>query len=304
MLRYYAAAAALKAFSCSSPTKKVYRALGNTFGAKKRGSHQMPSYYFDRVNDTLRLARIYAILKDGYRLLELGTGWLHWEAITSRLFFDVHGILFDVWDNRQIEGLKNYLSQLDNMLDKLTADDMQRASAHRLISQIKEVNRYQDLYELLGFEYVIDSRGNLDVLEENSFDLVISRGVMEHIRVKEAPDFVRGIARVLKPGGHSVHSINIRDHLEQYDKAVSRKQYFQYPEWVWRTFFENDVQYINRIQRSDWLALFRKAGLLLVEEKVQEEDLSGVRVAKAYQHRYKEDDLRCGGLAIVHSKPM
>jgi predicted SAM-dependent methyltransferase len=302
MLRYCAAATALKAFSCSNPTKKLYRALGNTFGTKKRSVYQMPSYYFNRVNETLRLTREYTILKDGYRLLELGTGWLHWEAITSRLFFSIDGILCDVWDNRQIEGLKNYLSQLDKMLDKTTADNTQRVSAHRLISQILEVDKYQDIYELLGFEYVIDPEGILRLFEDESFDLVISRGVMEHVSAKDTSEFVSGIARVLKPGGYSVHSINIRDHLYQYDNAVSQKQYLQYSDWVWRAFFQNDVQYINRIQRSDWLALFKKVGLMLVEENVEEVDLSGVRVAKAYQQRYDKDDLRCGGLAIVHSK--
>jgi predicted SAM-dependent methyltransferase len=251
----------------------------------------------------LRIAKNYGVPKNGDRLIELGTGWLHWEAITTRLFVDVSGILFDVWDNRQINGLKNYLEQLDKSLDKLSVDSARRMSAHKLISKIMEVDDYQDLYNLLGFEYILDSGGRLDIFKRESFDVAISAGVMEHIYAEEASDFVNGIAALLKPGGFSIHSINIRDHLYQYDSTVSSKQYLRYPQWVWSLCFANDVQYINRIQHSEWLRLFTEAGLVLVEEELGMEDLSGLKVASDYQ-KYKENDLRCGGLDLVHRKPV
>jgi len=176
-------------------------------------------------------------------------------------------------------------------------------SAHNLISKIMEVQNYQDLYNLLGFEYVLDQRGRLDIFREGSFDLVMSAGVLEHVYAKDASDFVHGIAVLLKPGGYSVHSINIRDHLRQYDLSVSTKQYLRYTNWIWSSCFENDVQYINRIQRSEWLKLFGKAGLTLVEEELKMDDLSNLKVANAYQE-YDENDLRCGGLNLVHRKPL
>jgi predicted SAM-dependent methyltransferase len=279
----------------------MYRQLGNTVGSKKRVAGQMPTFYLDRINRTLRVAHSCGAPKNGDRLIELGTGWLHWEAVTARLFFDVGGVLFDVWDNRQINGLKNYLQQLDKSLDKLNIDASQRDRAHKLICQIREVDDYPDLYALLGFEYVIDPTGRLNLFEDGSFDVAVSAGVMEHIYAEDVPDFVRGIARLLRPGGYSINSINIRDHLYQYDRSVSIKQYLQYPPWVWSLCFENDVQYINRLQRSEWLRLFKTAGFALVEEEVEIEDLSGLKVAAAFQ-KYGEDDLRCGGLDFVHCK--
>src|SRR5262245_55360107 len=124
MVKYVLAATALKAFSWSSSTMRLYRGLGNKFGAKKRASGIMPTYYFERVNRMLRLHKRHGIVKNGDRLLELGTGWLHWEAITCRLFFDIQAVLFDVWDNRQLSGLKNYITQLDAMLEKLDVEDV------------------------------------------------------------------------------------------------------------------------------------------------------------------------------------
>jgi predicted SAM-dependent methyltransferase len=303
MLKYCSSAIALKAFSCSHLTKRMYRGLGNTLGSKKRALGPMPVFYLERINRMLRIAKRFGVPKNGDRLIELGTGWLHWEAITTRLFFDVHGILFDVWDNRQMNGLKNYLRQLDNSLDKLDADEAQRASAHKLISKIREVEDYQDLYNLLGFEYILDPTGSLNRFAKESFGVVVSAGVLEHIYAKDVSNFVDGIATLMKPGGYSVHSINIRDHLYQYDTSVSPKQYLHYPPWVWSLCFANDVQYINRIQRSEWLELFRKAGLVLIDEEIAMEDLSGLRVAMSYQ-KYEENDLRCGGLDLVHRKPV
>jgi predicted SAM-dependent methyltransferase len=301
MLKYCLAAIALKAFSCSHMTKRLYRKLGNTLGSKKRAVGKMPNYYVDRINRMLRIAKSYGFPKDGDRLIEIGTGWLHWEAITTKLFFNVHGILYDVWDNRQMTGLKNYLEQLDNSLDKVEADSTQRTFAHRMISEIRGINNYKDLYKFLEFEYVLDYKGSLKLLEKESFDIAVSAGVLEHIYAKDTPDFVNAISLLLKPGGYSVHSINIRDHLYQYDSTVSRKQYLKYPHWFWNLCFENKIQYTNRIQRSDWLELFKKAGLTLVEEEVEQEDLSYMKIATIYK-KYKLNDLRCGGLKLVHCK--
>jgi hypothetical protein len=301
MTKYLLVAAGLKAFSCSPFTRRAYRKLGNTLGGKKRAQGRMPAYYLGRVKRMLRLAKVYGVPKDGDRLLEVGTGWLHWEAITTRLFFKVEGVLFDVWDNRQIAGLKNYLRQLGSMLDQLEVDETQRTTARSLIAQIEQAGEYRDLYEALGFRYVVEPDGRVDQFENDSFDFIVSAAVLEHVLAADAPSLVQGMGRVLKPGGYSFHSINIRDHLHLYDKSASPKQYLRYPEWVWKTFFENKVQYINRIQRPDWLALFAQAGLDLVEEQTEPEELSGTKVAKPYRH-YQASDLSCGGLTVLHRK--
>jgi len=111
------------------------------------------------------------------------------------------------------------------------------------------------------------------------------------------------IAEVLKPGGYSCHSIQIGDHLYQYDSSVSPKQYLRYSDDTWKRWFENGVQYINRLQRSDWLDMFKASGLVLVEEEVAGEALSGMKVAEEFQH-YDETDLRCSNLKLLHHKPV
>lgn len=303
MLKYCMAAAALKTFSYSTSTRKLYRWIGNTIGGRSRVTSSMPSYYAERVQTMLRLASTYASPKNGDRIIELGTGWLHWEAITARLFFDVHGTLLDVWDNRHLQGLKHYLGQLDALLDSMPLTTEQRSLASGRIAQILAADDFDHVYQTLGFQYVIDPTGTLDVVARRSYDLVVSGGVLEHISADGAAAFVEGIAAILKPGGYSIHSINIRDHLFQYDSTVSPKQYLKYSDRVWRRYFDNSVQYINRIQRSEWLRFFSAAGLELIEEDSARDDLSGLHISSDYA-RFERSDLECGGLRIVHRRPL
>jgi hypothetical protein len=301
MLKYLLTAASLKAFSCSPLTRRIYRRMGNAVGERKRTTETPPDYYFERVNRMLAMNRRFGFPKDGDRFLELGTGWMHWEALTTRLFFDIEGVLFDVWDNRQFSGLQNYISKLEQRLEKLEATDAQKSRAGLWIGKIRQAQSFEQLYKILGFSYVIEESGTLDKLPPGSFDVVVSAGVFEHIYAQIVPGFVRGIAAALRSGGHSFHSINIRDHLYLYDRKVCPKQYLRYSEETWRRWFQNDVQYINRIQRPEWLEVFQKAGLELVDEEVQSDDLTGLVVADQYR-RYDPLSLSCGGLVMVHRK--
>src|SRR5437667_6192452 len=160
MVKYVTTAVALKCFSSGPLMRSLYRRLGNTVGNKRRSSEAMPDYYPDRIKRMLRLQRQHNIVRSGDRIIELGTGWLHWEALTLRLFYDIEAVLFDVWDNRQLGAVKNYLRQLRPMLNddfELSVTALKRAQT--LIDEILKVNSFAELYELLGFEYVVESSG-------------------------------------------------------------------------------------------------------------------------------------------------
>jgi len=256
MIKYITTAVALKGFSYSPLTRRLYRKLGNSVGNKRRSSGPMPTYYPERVKRMLRLQKQHRIVSNGDRILELGTGWLHWEALTLRLFYDIKAILFDVWDNRQLGGLKNYVRQLKPMLsDGFELSEAEIKGARHLIDLILKVESFAELYELLGFEYVLESSGSLAQIPRDSFQLVISGGVLEHVQREAVPTLINEIQRVLKPGGWTVHSIDTADHLEHYDRTVSPKLYLTFSEEKWKRLCENEVQYINRLQRGEWLDL-------------------------------------------------
>src|SRR5260370_41200538 len=116
MIKYVSTAMALKCFSAGPLMRRLYRRVGNLAGGHRRGAGRIPSYYLERTKRMLRLQKEFTLLQNGDRIIELGTGWLHWEALTTRLFFDIQATLFDVWDNRQLGALKNYVAQLNPIL--------------------------------------------------------------------------------------------------------------------------------------------------------------------------------------------
>lgn len=302
MINYHLAALALKCFSCSEPSRRVYRGIGNWLGAKNRATGRMPSVYFERVERNVTTCLKYGLLRTDDLLLELGTGWVHWEALTLRLFFDFQAVLYDVWDNRQLNALKSFVGQLEERfgLDGfLEGCDLDRARF--LIRKIQRVGSFDELYKMLGFRYVVDRSGLMECLTRNTFSVVISAGVMEHIPSATAPEFVTNMVSVLVKGGIGIHSINLGDHLYYYDQSASPKQYLTYSESQWRFWCENGVQYINRIQRSDWLRLFIEAGFSVLEENGSYADLAGLRIHPRY-YGFSRKDLGCTYLALVVQK--
>jgi SAM-dependent methyltransferase len=303
MVKYVLSAAALKCFSAGPQMRGLYRGLGNMAGGRRRGTGPIPSYYPERIKRMLRLQEEYHLVQSGDRIIELGTGWLHWDALTIRLFFDVQAVLFDVWDNRQLSGLKNYVTQLSPILQAegfgLSATMLARAQS--LIAAIKKVDSLEDLYKLLGFEYVVQSSGSLRQFPRNSFQLVVSGGVLEHVDRNAVPVLLAETFDILKPGGWALHSIDIQDHLSYYDSAVSKKEYLAFSEGIWRHIFENKVQYINRLQRSEWLDLFEAVGFESIDEDSWKVDISQLRVAQRFA-KMEKSDLECGGVKVLFNK--
>ena len=302
MIKYLAAAAALKLFSISPQTKRFYRHLGNTVGQQRRIRRGLPPQYLDRAKRLLALCERLDAARPGDRLLELGTGWLHWESAVLRLFHDVEIHLFDVWDNRQLGAFKAYFRRLDEVMDdELTTDDTQRERAHALLRAVLAADSFDDVYELLGFQYEIDARGSLERFRDDSFNLVFSCNVLEHVDRESLPRFIADVRRVLKPGGLSIHQIDLGDHLAYYDGGVSVKNYLRYPDKAWKRFFENEVQYFNRVQRPEWLEVFRQAGLELREEEAVAADIGAIEIEPS-RRGLDDGDLRCKTLRLVHTK--
>ncbi len=304
MIKYAMAATVLKLFSTNGPTIKLYRRLGNTLGSKKRMKSDIPRHYIECVNRYLNLFEKYNVLKNGDQLLELGTGWLHWGATTMRLLCDIETTLFDIWDNRQFGAFKNYLRRLDEIIDKeMILDSVINERVHNLIRSILATSSFDDMYHLLNFKYVINPSGKLNLFMDESFDLIVSEGVLEHVKINHLSEYVNDFYRLLKPGGYSIHTINVSDHLSGYDKSVSKKNYLRYSDQVWQYFIENEVQYFNRVQASEWLALFETSRLKLIDKKLSFRDLGSLKINKKYSNLDRQD-LECVEIQMLHRKPL
>jgi cyclopropane fatty-acyl-phospholipid synthase-like methyltransferase len=303
MIKYFTVAAALKFFSSSSQTKWAYRQLGNTLGQRMRIRRGLNTQRLDRARKILELCKRHQAIKSGDKLIEIGTGWIHWESTIIRLFYDVEITLFDVWDNRQLDAYKLCFRQFEEVVDKeLRLDAVQSERAHRLLQVIAQAKSFDQIYTALDFHYVMNPNGTLNQFQDQSFSLIFSYNVLEHIYRRILPDFVRDFYRLLKPNGYSIQVIDLGDHLAYYDKGVCRKYYLRFSDKVWRHLFENDVQYFNRVQRPEWLDLFRSAGFELMAEETKPTNTDGIKIDTAYEN-LDSRDLQCEVLTLIHRRP-
>jgi len=302
MLKYWLIAAVLRAFSANASTRRLYRRLGNALGARTRIRRGLPDSYVRRARWILDVLTQHDIARQGAELLELGTGWLQWESTVIRLWRDVRITLYDVWDNRQLPAAQHYFAQLAARLSELPLPPEREPRARELLAGIAAARSFDELYRLLGFRYVVEPSGALTQFPDASFDAVFSCNVLEHVDAAILPAYVRDMARLLKPGGYAVHTIDPGDHLAYYCRGVSKKNYVRYSEPTWRRWYANDVQYFNRVQRSTWLRLFQEAGLELAHEEVTRTDISRLPVAPAFAP-LDPADLACTGFKVIYRKP-
>jgi len=302
VIRYILAAQALRFFSINDATMGLYRKLGNWAGGKSRAK-AIPPHYIGRADANLKFIESLDAIRDGMTILELGTGWAHWEALFTRLFYDVRGYIFDVWDNRQFGGFLQYAAQLRARLyDEVDRprDQLDRAAA--LLDQILKCTGFEELYALLGFTYIVDGKGKLDAVPDQAIDLVISSDVLEHIPPEGLRQLLGDLKRVMKPGGICAAQIVEEDHLRIYDWAVHTKNYVRYSDFVWKMFFENRVQYINRLQHSDYVALFDGEFEIVSEGVVASARELPFAVAPRFRN-YSESDLKAGVTRIAARQP-
>ena len=299
------AAAALKIFFTFHPMKKIYRLIGNEILSKQHVKRWLPKFYVSRARLFLELVKKYDAIKNDDELLELGTGWVHWESTFIRLFYKVNITLFDIWDSRQLKRFKRYFTELAEVIDEeIDIASTQYEHVHSLLRAIPSVSSFDDLYHLLGFQYVIEPNGTLHHFQDESFNAIFSFAVLEHIKKDILSEYIQDFYRLLKPGGYSIHLIDLRDHLFYCDPSVSQKNYLRYSDKVWKRYFENNVQYYNRVQRSEWLNLFHSAGLELVEEvTLQTCNVNTIKVDKKYENLDRQD-LECKVLRVVYRKPL
>jgi len=294
------AAGALKAFSVSNATKGLYRKIGNTIGERTRLAVNDIDIRIERGELLLQLCRSHQAVHDGCRILEIGTGWMHWYSLYLRLFYDIQVTAFDVWDNRQFLALQAATQKLSARFQ-----DMDGISENALanVQKVLHCRNFEEFYREFNYEYIIEPNGSLNAFSDAQFDFITSFHVLEHVPANLVSRGLGEMYRALKPGGYMVHQIGIDDHLTHYDRKASPKQYIRYSDKVWRLFFENDVQYINRWQSSDWISAFGDAGFTLVDQISESADIGDLKVNQRFGG-YSKDDLACTILTIVYRKPL
>jgi SAM-dependent methyltransferase len=305
-VKYSIIALILKIFSSTEFLRSFYRFLGNNFGSRHV---KVSPIEIKRGNWLVQIIIEMGLSSNNeLEILEVGTGWTHYYSIYLRLFLNAKMTLFDIQDNRNITA---FYKRCINLLEKLSVstsdwlyDGEENEKARAILKNIIAVNGFDELYKLLNMTYQIDLGGTLDSLRENTYDVVFSVDVFEHVGIESLVSTIRNIHRLLKPGGLSIHQIGLDDHLAHYVPGMPSKNYLKYSSFTWKLFFENKLQYINRLQLPQFLSAFDENGFVFISSEIEEDAALGKIYPNTEFLQFDRSILNITRAYLIHRKPV
>lgn len=151
-----------------------------------------------------------------------------------------------------------------------------------------------------GLHYsIVEPEGGW-TLESNSIDLVYSYFSGEHWRSVES--VLAETHRVLKPGGLSIHAIDLRDH---YHFNGNWLQFLYYEPWLWEQMSSQRGGWSNRLLSPCWRDRFQKNFDILTFEETRKEispDFNSTKLATPFRE-YDMKTLSVSHLWVVARKP-
>ena len=241
------------------------------------------------------------------RILELGPG----HSLLG-------GILLLSWGMTRYDGVDAFpiahsdARRVRALRERLVGPQVMPIHEPALAARREEIlDRFDEVVSLEGDEAVL----NEDLLrlhypvdaadlpfEADTYDVVFSNAVLEHVR-DVANTAVEG-ARVLKPGGLSIHQVDFRDHRD-----FSRPRAFlelSAREWE-ELLAETPFEYTNRQRLSDVRTAFEEAGLelcsLVVNQSAPIDEEERARLDEAFRGRTQED-LEALSALMIWRKPL
>jgi len=124
----------------------------------------------------------------------------------------------------------------------------------------REIN---DALKSVGSSYYTEGLVSLRSLKSNSFDLIYSQAVLEHVRHGEFNDVISECYRLLKPNGVMSHQVDFKDHLG----GGSNNMRFSSVLWEKKWFSHNCGFYTNRIRLSEIVSICENIGFTVEVKK-------------------------------------
>lgn len=96
--------------------------------------------------------------------------------------------------------------------------------------------------------------------EDESFDVIWSSDVLEHVRSPQP--LLQECARVLRAGGAFLARVDLRDHYYLGEEA-RWLECLKYPEPLWHAMTSNRSSFVNRVRASEWRAILERVGFTI-----------------------------------------
>lgn len=188
----------------------------------------------------------------GATVLEIGSGWF--PVVPIKLVSDGVGRVL--------------MSDLTPHMDAITFVE----TVQFLKSIYSDDSMIQSLttIEALPIDYLAPL--NVDHIDDNSLDYVISRAVLEHIPPADLRALLIALRPKLSKEGLMVHIIDHSDHLEHFDKSISKINFL-----TWSQAKHSFLNYLigygeNRLRHHEYRKIFQESGFEVLEEQADIHD--------------------------------
>lgn len=260
------------------------------------------AYFTDKLKhaeDHLRFFKAHQP-KGSFNSLEIGTGWYPVVPVCMYLAGSGQAVSIDLSPLMNLEGLKATIYKFQDWLKEGKLDHLNdyflEERKQQLLKLKLDTIGFEGLLVAFNLEYRVgDARALSD--KEESFDLIHSNNVFEHIYPGILEEILVEFKRVLKADGLMSHFIDMSDHFAHLDSSITIYNFLRYSEKAWAR-IDNEVQPQNRWRLSDYENLYQRLQLTITEKEFrpgEPEALKQVKLDPAFQDRKPED------LAISHA---
>lgn len=236
----------------------------------------------------------------GARVVEIGTGWVPVVPMGLHLLGAGSIDTFDLSRHLQPElAVKSRL-----MLPMCVGELAQRAGAQVGDIQKRLAKMPRDSWAEIAHHMRLSYRAPDDFrysgIPDASVDVVYSNLVLEHIPPDVMWSILQECRRILKPGGVCWHNVDFTDHYSHTFRNLSPINFLRYGPKLWRL-ASNDILYMNRMRRIDYIRLFTSAGFTVTKSHAY--DMDDGRMVKVHPDfaGYSREELRCTACRFVLS---
>jgi SAM-dependent methyltransferase len=193
---------------------------------------------------------------------EFGAGWDLRAPIALFSLGVEHQVVVDLHPLARPDLVDDILSRIGR-LEAFSGDALERLdlAATRARCEMTAAAKVRHF----GVEYRAPCDAAHTGLADGSIDCVTSISTLEHIPADDIVAIMRECRRLLSPDGIASFFIDYSDHAVTFDPTVTAYNFLRYSDRRWRI-YNSAISYQNRLQHSEYLALFDRAGFDVVEE--------------------------------------
>jgi len=257
------------------------------FEVRLEHCHQHLEYFFEMKPER----------PDGFRALELGTGWFPTVPVGLYLCGAAEIWTFDIASLLRASQLKRMFlrfeesDQTGELRKRLPWVRPERMAKLREVSAAVGQCSPAALLERMNIHFRVRDAQQTG-LEPASIDLIVSTGVIEYIPAHVLKSILTEFKRVGTPHAIQSHYVNLCDQYSYFDPTITPFNYLKYPARQWK-YLNSPLTWQNRLRISDYRALFAETGYQIIRERDTAGDpvaLRKVPLAPEFQH-YKVEDL-------------